>query len=321
MKQTDQHHNKLGYTIPEGYFEASKKEMLAFLGANKSSKNTINKKSSYALLSYSIIGVFLVGLFFVKQNTWQEIKTFEQGDFILYHSNGKIEQKGQYKGGKPEGLIMSYDRDGEKRKEFKDRINGFSYEEIAANGGGILNSAKTLQTTSENDLYEQSKVRLEEVMALGTGAIEIKSGYGLSPESELKMLRVIKRFKKEYPIPIKATFLAAHALPKNFAGDTTAFLNDMLTKVLPVIKKENLATAIDVFCEKGYFSIADTKQVLKEAKDYGLIPKLHVNQFNAIGGVSLAVKYNARSVDHLEHITEDDIEALKNSKPIPVALN
>lgn len=209
---------------------------------------------------------------------------------------------------------------GSREEEFKDRINGLSYEEIAANGGGILNSAKTLQATSENDLYEQSKVRLEEVMALGTGAIEIKSGYGLSPESELKMLRVIKRFKKEYPIPIKATFLAAHALPKNFAGDTAAFLNDMLTKVLPVIKKENLATAIDVFCEKGYFSIADTKQVLKAAKDYGLIPKLHVNQFNAIGGVSLAVKYNARSVDHLEHITEDDIEALKNSKTIPVAL-
>ena len=209
---------------------------------------------------------------------------------------------------------------GNREEEFKDRINGLSYEEIANKGGGILNSAKTLQGTSAESLYQQSKVRLEEVMRLGTGALEIKSGYGLTPEAELKMLRVIKRLQEETSIPIKATFLAAHALPEAFKLNKMGFLRNMLNEVLPVLKAEDLASAIDVFCETGYFSPEDTAEILQAAQAYGLVPKIHVNQFNAIGGVAVGVQYNARSVDHLEILTDADVAVLQGSKTMPVAL-
>ena len=209
---------------------------------------------------------------------------------------------------------------GNREDEFKDRIIGLSYEEIANKGGGILNSAKTLQATSAESLYQQSKVRLEEVMRLGTGALEIKSGYGLTPEAELKMLRVIKRLQQETSIPIKATFLAAHALPEAFKSNKVGFLDNMLDEVLPVLKSEDLASAIDVFCETGYFSPEDTAKVLQAAQAYGLVPKIHVNQFNAIGGVAVGVKYNARSIDHLEILTDADVAVLQGSKTMPVAL-
>lgn len=213
-------------------------------------------------------------------------------------------------------LVYAGNREG----EFKDRIKGMKYEEIAKKGGGILNSAITLQAISEDALYEESKVRLEEVMQMGTGAIEIKSGYGLTPEAELKMLRVIKRLQHNYPIFIRATFLAAHALPHEFKNNKALFLKQMLDQVLPIIEKENLATAIDVFCEEGYFSLKDTAKILKRGQEYGLIPKIHVNQFNALGGVPLGVQFNARSVDHLECITDEDLNALKGTKTIAVAL-
>lgn len=213
-------------------------------------------------------------------------------------------------------LVYAGNREG----EFKDRIKGMKYEEIAKKGGGILNSAITLQAISEDALYEESKVRLEEVMQMGTGAIEIKSGYGLTPEAELKMLRVIKRLQHNYPIFIRATFLAAHALPHEFKNNKALFLKQMLDQVLPIIEKENLATAIDVFCEEGYFSLRDTAKILKRGQEYGLIPKIHVNQFNALGGVPLGVQFNARSVDHLECITDEDLNALKGTKTIAVAL-
>ena len=209
---------------------------------------------------------------------------------------------------------------GNREEEFKDRIKGLSYEEIANKGGGILNSAKTLQATSAESLYQQSKVRLEEVMRLGTGALEIKSGYGLIPEAELKMLRVIKRLQEETSIPIKATFLAAHALPEAFKSNKMGFLRNMLNEVLPVLKAEDLASAIDVFCEMGYFSPEDTAEILQAAQAYGLVPKIHVNQFNAIGGVAVGVQYNARSVDHLEILTDADVAVLQGSKTMPVAL-
>jgi len=209
---------------------------------------------------------------------------------------------------------------GNREEEFKDRINGLNYEEIANKGGGILNSAKTLQATSAESLYQQSKVRLEEVMRLGTGALEIKSGYGLTPEAELKMLRVIKRLQEETSIPIKATFLAAHALPEAFKSNKMGFLRNMLNEVLPVLKAEDLASAIDVFCETGYFSPEDTAEILQAAQAYGLVPKIHVNQFNAIGGVAVGVQYNARSVDHLEILTDADVAVLQGSKTMPVAL-
>ncbi|MEM9546298.1 MAG: imidazolonepropionase [Bacteroidota bacterium] len=209
---------------------------------------------------------------------------------------------------------------GNREGEFVDRINGLTYQEIAEKGGGILNSAKKLQETSEEDLYEQSKDRLEEVMRLGTGAIEVKSGYGLTKEAELKMLRVIRRLKENYPIPIKATFLGAHALPADYKNDKTGFLNMLIDEIMPIIEAENLAEYVDVFCEKGYFSVEDTERLMEAGKKHGLIPKIHVNQFNSIGGVQIGVKYHALSVDHLEVMTDEDITSLKYSETMPVAL-
>lgn len=209
---------------------------------------------------------------------------------------------------------------GDRSQEFVDRINGLSYEDIANRGGGILNSAKTLQNTSEDDLYNQSVIRLKAVMKLGTGAIEIKSGYGLTPDAEIKMLRVIKRLKKDFPIKVKATFLGAHALPLAFKDNKQGYLDQIINDMLPQIAKENLAQYIDVFCEKGYFDLDDTAQILKAGQEYNLTPKIHVNQFNAFGGIALAVKHQAISVDHLEELNNEDIIALIDSNTMPVAL-
>ena len=209
---------------------------------------------------------------------------------------------------------------GNREDEFVDRINGLSYKEIADNGGGILNSAKNLQTTSEAVLYNQSKVRLEEIILLGTGAIEIKSGYGLSKSAELKMLRVIKKLKDKYPVEIKATFLGAHAVPFEYKNNKSGYLKMLIENILPEIKKENLADFIDIFCETGYFSVADTEQVLQAGLKHGLAGKIHVNQFTAIGGIQAGIANNALSVDHLEKMRSEDIEALKDTKTMPVAL-
>jgi imidazolonepropionase len=209
---------------------------------------------------------------------------------------------------------------GNRENEFVDRINGLSYEEIANRGGGILNSAKKLNETSEEEIYNQSKKRLEEVMQLGTGAVEIKSGYGLTVDGELKMLRVIKRLAENYPIKIKATFLGAHAFPSEYKNNHSAYIDLIINEMLPKIAEENLAQYIDVFCEKGYFSVEETEQIMIAGKKFGLKSKIHVNQFNSIGGIAACVKYNAISVDHLEVVTQEDIEALKNSNTMPVAL-
>jgi imidazolonepropionase len=209
---------------------------------------------------------------------------------------------------------------GNREQEFVDRINGLSYEEIAKRGGGILNSAKVLSKTNENDLYEQSIKRVKEVIALGTGALEIKSGYGLSLSSEIKMLNVIKRIKETIPIKIKATFLGAHAIPIKYKNNKEGYIDLIINNMLPEISKGALAEYIDVFCEKGYFSLEETEQILQAGKKYGLTPKIHVNQFNAFGGVRLAVKYGALSVDHLEELIDDDIAALSESETMPVAL-
>lgn len=209
---------------------------------------------------------------------------------------------------------------GHREQEFVDRINGLSYEEIAERGGGILNSARRLQNTAEDELYDQSIERIKNVMKLGTGAIEIKSGYGLTVDSEIKMLRVINRIKRDYPIEVRATFLGAHAVPEEFKNKETGYIDLIINEMLPKIAKENLAEYIDVFCEKGYFSLEDTDKILSAAKQYNLTPKLHVNQFNAFGGVNLSVKHNALSVDHLEELNPEDIEALNGSDTIPVAL-
>ncbi len=209
---------------------------------------------------------------------------------------------------------------GNREGEFVDRINGMSYEEIANRGGGILNSAKKLNEISEEALYLESEVRVKEVINLGTGAVEIKSGYGLTVASELKMLRVIKKLKDNYPIEIKATFLGAHAVPADFKGNKEGYLQMLIDELIPKIAAENLAEYIDIFCETGYFSVADTELILEAGKKYGLVPKIHVNQFNAIGGVQAGIKFNALSVDHLEEMRDEDIEALKGTKTMPVAL-
>ena len=207
-----------------------------------------------------------------------------------------------------------------RESEFVDRIKGLSYAEIAEKGGGILNSARKLQATSEDELYAQSSKRLEEVMHMGTGAVEIKSGYGLTMEAELKMLRVIQRLKADYPIPVKATFLAAHAIPLAYKHDKSAFLDIMLKETLAVVAQEGLADYIDVFCEEGYFDIEHTIRVMEAGATHGLLPKIHVNQFTAIGGVAAGVAHNALSVDHLEVMTEADLAALEGSRTMPVAL-
>ena len=209
---------------------------------------------------------------------------------------------------------------GNREQEFVDRINGLSYEEIANRGGGILNSAKKLNETSEEEIYQQSKARLEEVMRLGTGAVEIKSGYGLTVEGELKMLRVIQLLAQNYPITIKATFLGAHAFPTEYKENRKGYMECMLNEMLPEIAKNKLADFIDVFCETGYFTVAETEEIMEAGIKLGLKPKIHVNQFNSIGGIQAGVKYEAVSVDHLEVMTTEDILALKNTATMPVAL-
>jgi len=209
---------------------------------------------------------------------------------------------------------------GNRVQEFVDRINGLSYEEIANRGGGILNSAKILNKTTEEEIYEQSKVRIEEVIKQGTGAVEIKSGYGLTVDGELKMLRVIKKLVQNYSIKIKATFLGAHAFPLEYSNNHSGYIDLIINEMLPKIAKENLADFIDVFCETGYFSVEEAEKIMEAGKKYGLLPKIHVNQFNVIGGIKACVKHNALSVDHLEIVSDEDIEILKNSETMPVAL-
>ncbi len=209
---------------------------------------------------------------------------------------------------------------GNRQQEFVDRINGLSYEEIANRGGGILNTAKKLNETAEEEIYKQSESRLLEVMKLGTGAVEIKSGYGLCIDGELKMLRVIKKLSENYPIKIKATFLGAHAFPSEYKENHAGYIDLIINEMIPKIVSEKLADYIDVFCETGYFSVAETEKIIIAGQKFGLIPKIHVNQFTAIGGIGAAVKHKALSVDHLEIVTYDDIEAIKNAETMPVAL-
>jgi imidazolonepropionase len=209
---------------------------------------------------------------------------------------------------------------GDRTSEFVDRIKGLTYNEIANNGGGILNSAKLLQNISENGLYEQSIKRLDELIKMGTGAVEIKTGYGLTVEAELKMLKVIKRMKRDSLAKIIPTLLAAHAIPNAYRSKKEDYIKLITEELIPKASELNIAHYIDVFCEEGYFDINDTETILKAGLEYNLRPKIHVNQFNILGGVALGVKHNALSVDHLEELNQGDIKALKNSETIPVAL-
>ena len=207
-----------------------------------------------------------------------------------------------------------------REEEFVDRIKGLSYQEIAKKGGGILNSAKKLQDKTENQLYNDAVTRIEEIIKSGTGALEIKSGYGLTLDSELKMLQVIKKLKETFPIPIKATFLGAHAIPSKYKENREEYIQLIINKMIPEVASKKLADYIDVFCEKGYFSPEETDRILKAGAIHGLIPKIHVNQFNSIGGVKVGVNNNALSVDHLEVLTDKDLSILSKSNTMPVAL-
>jgi imidazolonepropionase len=209
---------------------------------------------------------------------------------------------------------------GSREAEFVGKINGLTYEEIAQRGGGILNSAALLNQTGEEELFDSAWQRLQEVRQLGTGAIEIKSGYGLSVEGEVKMLQVIRQLKEKSDLTIKATFLGAHAFPSEFKENRRGYIDLLIHQLLPQIAGDGLADYIDVFCEKGYFTVEETEEILTAGAKYGLRPKVHVNQFNIIDGVEASVKHNALSVDHLELVDENDIAALKNSDTMPVAL-
>jgi len=207
-----------------------------------------------------------------------------------------------------------------REEEFVDKIKGISYAEIAARGGGILNSARKLNAVSEDQLFNAAWKRLEEVSKLGTGAIEIKSGYGLSVEGELKMLRVIKKLKERSSLSIRSTFLGAHAYPPEYSQDHRGYMDSIINEMLPVISKEKLADYIDVFCENGFFSPGEMETICKAGMGYGLRPKLHVNQLNSIGGIESGIKLNAVSLDHLETLNDSEIAELGKTKTIATLL-
>jgi imidazolonepropionase len=209
---------------------------------------------------------------------------------------------------------------GSRETELADKIRGLSYEEIAKRGGGILNSAKKLHETSEDELYNQSIVRINEIISLGTGAVEIKSGYGLTLADELKMLRVIRRIKNSFPLEIKSTFLGAHAVPLEYINDREKYVDLVINEMIPVVASEELADYVDVFCDRGFFTPEDTERILMAGLKYGLRAKLHANELDYSGGVQVGTKYNALSVDHLEHSGDSEIEALRGSETMPTLL-
>lgn len=209
---------------------------------------------------------------------------------------------------------------GTREQEFLDKIKGLSYAEIAAHGGGILNSADLLHNTSEDELYRQAMERVNEMMAKGTGAIEIKSGYGLTTQDELKILRVIKRIKENSPAIIKSTFLGAHAVGRAFAGRQSEYVDHVCNEMIPAVAAENLADFVDVFCEEGFFTTEETDRILTAGEQYGMRVKLHANQLAVSGGVQVGVKHNALSVDHLESTTDEEIRVLKDSCTMPTML-
>ena len=209
---------------------------------------------------------------------------------------------------------------GSREKEYVDKIKGLSYEEIAKRGGGILNSAKRLHDASETELIGEALERLEEITWLGTGAVEIKSGYGLNTQDELKMLRVIRDLKRLSPLTIKSTFLGAHAIPMEYRGKQNEYVDMVINEMIPQVAAEELADYIDVFCDKGFFTVEDTERILMAGMKYGLKPKIHANELDYSGGTQVGVKYGALSVDHLEFTGDAEIEVLKNSETMPTIL-
>jgi imidazolonepropionase len=209
---------------------------------------------------------------------------------------------------------------GSREIEYTDKIRGLTYEDIAKRGGGILNSAKRLHETSEDELYIQSISRINEIISFGTGAVEIKSGYGLNPDDELKMLRVIRKIRESSPVEVRATFLGAHAIPEKYKNDRDKYVDIVINEMIPQVSSEDLADFIDVFCDKGFFSVDDTERILMAGMKYGLVPKIHANELGFSGGIQTGVKYNALSVDHLEFTGDEEINVLLASETMPTLL-
>lgn len=209
---------------------------------------------------------------------------------------------------------------GSREQEFLDKIHGLSYEEIAKRGGGILNSADRLHNATEEELYEEAIARVHEIMQMGTGLVEIKSGYGLSTEDELKMLRVIRRIRQEEPIEVRATFLGAHAVARNYIGRQKEYVNLVCEEMIPAVAQEELADFVDVFCDKGFFTIEETERIIRTGAQYGMKAKIHANELAISGGVQLGVREGALSVDHLEQMGDEEIEALQGSTTMPTML-
>jgi len=209
---------------------------------------------------------------------------------------------------------------GSREKEYVDKIRGLSYEEIARRGGGILNSALLLQQTSEDELFEQSMIRAHEIMSMGTGAVEIKSGYGLTLESELKMLRVIRRISESVPMTVKSTFLGAHSVPMEYRDDPDRYVDVVVKEMIPAVGREKLADHIDVFCDRGFFTPEQTARILEAGVRYGMVPKIHANELDYSGGIQTGVKFGAFSVDHLEYTGDKEIQVLLKSRTMPTLL-
>jgi imidazolonepropionase len=249
-----------------------------------------------------------------------KIACFGEGEVIPFADDEVIDCKG--------GMVMPAFCDshthlvytGSRDQEYEDKIRGVSYEEIARRGGGILNSAKLLSETSEDDLFQQSLPRAREIIRSGTGAVEIKSGYGLNTRDELKMLRVIKRLAEETELSIRATFLGAHAVPTKFKSDQDGYVRLVIEEMIPAVAQEELADFIDVFCDRGFFTVEQTDRILEAGAKYGLIPKIHANELDYSGGVQAGVRHHARSVDHLEFVGEEELAALKGSATMPTIL-
>ena len=209
---------------------------------------------------------------------------------------------------------------GSREQEFLDKINGLSYEEIAKRGGGILNSADRLHDTGEDELYRQAMERIDEIVAMGTGLVEIKSGYGLTLEDELKILRVIRRIKETAPLEVRATFLGAHAVGRAYRGRQAEYVEHVCNDMIPAVAKEGLANFVDVFCDRGFFTVEETARIIETGERYGLRAKIHANELAVSGGVEVGVEHRALSVDHLESMGDEQIEALRGSETMPTML-
>jgi len=250
----------------------------------------------------------------------EKIDCFGQGEVIPFTDDEVMDAQG--------GYVMPAFCDshthlvyaGSREKEYEDKIRGLSYEEIAKRGGGILNSARLLQNTSEEELYLQSVPRVMEIMRMGTGAVEIKSGYGLTVQDELKMLRVIRRIGETFPLKVVSTFLGAHAVPEAFKPDPDKYVDLIVKEMIPAVAGEGLADYIDVFCDKGFFTVPQTERILEAGAKFGLPPKIHANELDFSGGIQTGVKFHARSVDHLEFTGDKEIKRLKSSETMPTLL-